>query len=301
VGDGWLLKQVANVPEIGLEGMGLARFLLEIADAEQVGRMYGHDEERAIVQLNRFAAQGTDGCGAAENRLRRRGAQRHDDPQRFALLYRMLWRLQDDRDLLQARSDSGVQRLEQMCAAVRRDAHKMKAFVRFKSILDDTGLERFAAWFEPDHYVLERVAPFFVRRFTGMLWAVVTPYRSAFWDGEELVFGGSGEKSDVPSEDALEADWKTYFSSIFNPARLKVAMMKSEMPVKYWRNLPEAELIPSLIAGANRREQDMVQGNATEPSVRHQRQMRRRSSAQASLGSMSRSSIPLPPARFPRP
>jgi DNA polymerase len=201
----------------------------------------------------------------------------HADPQRFALLYRTLWRLQDDRNLLQARSDSGVQRLEQMCAAVRRDAHKMKAFVRFKSILDDTGLERFAAWFEPDHYVLERVAPFFVRRFTGMLWAVVTPYRSAFWDGEELVFGGSGEKSDVPSEDALEADWKTYFSSIFNPARLKVAMMKSEMPVKYWRNLPEAELVPSLIAGANRREQDMMQGNATEPSVRHQRQMRRRS------------------------
>ena len=51
----------------------------------------------------------------------------------------------------------------------------------------------------------------------------------------------------MPADDALEATWRTYFSSIFNPARLKVAMMKSEMPVKYWRNLPEAELIPSLI------------------------------------------------------
>jgi DNA polymerase len=200
----------------------------------------------------------------------------HADPQRFALLYRMLWRLQRDRELMRSRSDADLQRLEQMSAAVRRDAHKMKAFVRFKSIVDDSGLERFAAWFEPDNYVLERVAPFFARRFTGMIWAIVTPYRSAFWDGEELAFGEGGRKTDVPSEDALEGDWKTYFSSIFNPARLKVAMMKSEMPVKYWRNLPEAELIPSLIADASRREHDMVVRDATTPSVRHERQVRRR-------------------------
>jgi uracil-DNA glycosylase family protein len=89
------------------------------------------------------------------------------------------------------------------------------------------------------------------------------------------VFAEGGSKGDVPAGDALEADWKTYFSSIFNPARLKVAMMRSEMPVKYWRNLPEAELIPSLIADASRREKDMVLREATTPSTRHQRQVRR--------------------------
>src|SRR5690606_10172649 len=127
----------------------------------------------------------------------------HADAARFALLYRMLWRLQQDRALLQVRSDLDVQRLEQMSAAVRRDAHKMKAFVRFKAIVDDTGAERFAAWFEPDHYVLAQVAPFFVRRFTGMHWVVVTPFRSAFWDGEELAFGDGGRRTDVPAADEL--------------------------------------------------------------------------------------------------
>ena len=154
----------------------------------------------------------------------------------------------------------------------------MKAFVRFKSIADDSGLERYAAWFEPDHFILERTAPFFVRRFTGMIWAIVTPYRSAYWDGEELVFGDGGTKADVPADDALEATWRTYFSSIFNPARLKAAMMKSEMPVKYWRNLPEAELIPSLIRGAKERENEMLHRQASQPPSRHVKKGRARSS-----------------------
>lgn len=205
----------------------------------------------------------------------------HRDPARFALLYRLLWRLQADRDLLAIRSDPDVQRLEALCSAVRRDAHKMKAFVRFKSLGDGDGTERFAAWFEPDHYVLERVAPFLVRRFTGMRWAVVTPYRRALWDGATLRFAEGGQREDVPAADALEATWRTYFASIFNPARLKIAMMKSEMPVKYWRNLPEAELIPSLIRSATERTGDMITRPPTAPPVRHQRRAERTAPATA--------------------
>ena len=131
------------------------------------------------------------------------------------------------------------------------------------------------AWFEPEHFVLERTAPFFARRFTGMKWGIVTPYRSVFWDGERLEFGEGGHKEDVPADDALEPVWKSYFASIFNPARLKVAMMKSEMPVKYWRNLPEAELIPSLIRGAKAAEEAMIERMASIPPSRHLRQMER--------------------------
>jgi DNA polymerase len=199
----------------------------------------------------------------------------HSDPERFGLLYRLLWRLQKDKELMEVRSDPDVGKLDRRVSAVRRDAHKMKAFVRFKSVVDDSGLERFVAWFEPEHFVLERTAPFFARRFTGMMWAIVTPYRSAFWDGETLEFGNGGRKEDVPADDALEPVWKRYFASIFNPARLKVSMMKSEMPVKYWRNLPEAELIPSLIRGAKAAEEKMIERMATLPPSRHVRQMQR--------------------------
>ena len=199
----------------------------------------------------------------------------HSDPERFGLLYRLLWRLQKDKELMTVRSDPDVGRLDRRVSAVRRDAHKLKAFVRFKEIVDDSGLERFVAWFEPEHYVLERVAPFFVRRFTGMMWGIVTPYRSVYWDGETLEFGEGGSKADVPADDALEPVWKSYFASIFNPARLKVQMMKSEMPVKYWRNLPEVELIPSLIRGAKAAEEEMIERMASIPSSKHVRRMER--------------------------
>jgi len=200
----------------------------------------------------------------------------HADPERFGLLYRLLWRLQKDRNLLSVLSDVDVAQLARRVSAVRRDAHKMTAFVRFRTIADADGQERFAAWFEPDHYILERTAPFFCRRFDGMEWAIVTPYRSAFWDKSVLRFGPGGNKADVPSEDAMEAAWKTYYASIFNPARLKVAMMQSEMPKKYWRNLPEAELIAPLISGAKQAEQEMIQRQASQPPARHMRQEARR-------------------------
>ena len=199
----------------------------------------------------------------------------HTDPERFALLYRLLYRLQKSHDLLSVRSDPDIEKLHRRADAVRHDAYKMRAFVRFKKIVDDSGLERYAAWFEPDHFTLERTAPFFVRRFAGMIWAIVTPYRSVFWDGETLGFGDGGTRADVPADDALEVTWRTYFSSIFNPARLKIAMMQSEMPRKYWRNLPEASLIPSLIRDARNREQEMLHKEASQPPSRHLRRVSR--------------------------
>lgn len=195
----------------------------------------------------------------------------HSDPERFDLLYRLLWRLQQDRGLLDVSSDPEIVRLTRMASAVRRDSHKMKAFVRFKAIPDETGAERFAAWFEPDHYIVEMTAPFFERRFNGMVWAIITPYASAYWDGAVLSFGPGGQRSDVPADDAMEDAWKTYFASIFNPARLKVAMMKSEMAVKYWKNLPEAELITPLIRGAREAEMAMIDRMASQPPSRHLR------------------------------
>ena len=65
--------------------------------------------------------------------------------------------------------------------------------------------------------------------------------------------------------------WRTYFANIFNPARLKVKAMQSEMPKKYWKNLPEAELIPALIASAEDRVRTMRNAAPTQPPLRAER------------------------------
>jgi len=187
------------------------------------------------------------------------------DPRRHAVLYRLLWRLtHGERHLLSIASDDDVAWAELAAKAVRRDLHKMKAFVRFREIDGPQGAV-FVAWFEPTHDILVRVAPFFVRRFAGMRWSILTPVRSAHWDGEQLRFGAGANKHDAPDKDTLEALWRTYFASIFNPARLKVQAMKREMPVRYWKNLPEAALIPGLIHDASARMDAMVKKTPVTP------------------------------------
>ncbi|MBW3096600.1 UdgX family uracil-DNA binding protein [Pseudohoeflea coraliihabitans] len=189
----------------------------------------------------------------------------HSDPQRFALLYQALLRLQDEKNVLKDRSDPLIARLAGMAKAVRRDSHKMKAFVRFREMdADQEGRRRFAAWFEPSHYSLERTAPFFLRRFGDMDWAIATPGLIAHGRDGDLAFEPF-EGRPTFNADPTEDLWKTYFSSIFNPARLKVKAMTAEMPKKYWRNLPEAELIPDLIRHAEERSRHMVESGVTLP------------------------------------
>ena len=188
------------------------------------------------------------------------------DPARFALLYRLLTRAHGgERGLLEQVTDPEVQRAQRLAQAVRRDTHKMRAFVRFREVAEADGT-RYVAWFEPEHFIVEANAPFFVRRFATMVWSILTPYRSAHWNGEALSFTQGAARADVPDDDRLEAYWRAYFSSIFNPARLKIGAMTSEMPRKYWRNLPEAAAIPELIRTASARVTSMVETPVISPS-----------------------------------
>ncbi|WP_102107539.1 UdgX family uracil-DNA binding protein [Oceaniglobus roseus] len=190
----------------------------------------------------------------------------HADPERFARLYALLWRLRDRPKLMEDRADPALARLRQMEKAVRRDKHKMTAFVRFRELEATGPRRRFAAWFEPSHYTLEPTAPFFAKRFGDMDWVIQTPHLTAHFENGEIRFAEGASKPPLP-EDATEELWRTYFSNIFNPARLKVSAMTSEMPKKYWKNLPEAELIPGLIASAQSRARAMEAAAPTLPPV----------------------------------
>ena len=120
----------------------------------------------------------------------------HSDPNRFGLMYRLLWRVLHEPALRHDPLDADCVRAQHMAQAVRRDMHKMKAIVRFRTVEDvesaggldpaegvqgDThptqpqGGPLHIAWFEPEHHIVEATAPFFVRRFTQMRWAILTP------------------------------------------------------------------------------------------------------------------------------
>jgi uracil-DNA glycosylase len=192
----------------------------------------------------------------------------HRDPGRFGLMYRLLRRLREEPRLLDNAADLDVARAQGLAKSVRRDKHKMKAFVRFRKIDAPDGGEAFVAWFEPTYHIVAATAPFFTRRFANMRWSILTPDASAHWDTQDLVIGAGASRADAPDDDRLEDIWRTYFASIFNPARLKIKAMTAEMPKKYWHNLPEARLIAPLVRGAKDRASAMVRAGATVPQRR---------------------------------
>jgi DNA polymerase len=143
--------------------------------------------------------------------------------------------------------------------SVRRDAHKMKAFVRFRTVTGREGEgDHYVAWHRPDHLIVPLVATFFRDRFGVMRWTILTPDASVAWDGSDLTFGPGVPQREAPQPDDLEAMWKTYYASVFNPARIKLSAMRAEMPKKHWPTLPETEIIDDLLRDAPRRVEEMM-------------------------------------------
>jgi DNA polymerase len=203
-----------------------------------------------------------------------RNAACHRDPRRWALLYRLLWRIRlpGGRQLLEQASDPDVAKLRTMERNVRREIHKMHAFVRFrKTGEDEAGRERFVAWFEPEHFIVEAAAPFFRKRFANMDWSIFTPCGCVHWIGGVAKSSPGVAADPCDDRDALESVWRTYYRSIFNPARLKLKAMTSEMPKRYWKNLPEADLIAELGRASGARVDAMLAepGRAPRPLPRN--------------------------------
>lgn len=183
----------------------------------------------------------------------------HRDPDRWNVLYRVLWRLTtDEPQLMQLATDDDLHQLLMMEKAVRRDAHKMKAFVRFREVVQDDQ-PHFIAWHRPDHFVVRKVAPFFSRRFKAMNWTILTPDESVTWNQTELNYSDGVDRSEAPTNDQLEDLWRTYYANIFNPARIKLKAMRAEMPVRHWQTLPETQAIEQMLKDAPARVQTMIE------------------------------------------
>jgi DNA polymerase len=186
-----------------------------------------------------------------------RPASFHRDGRRWSLLYTVWWRwLHGEPQLLAIEVDPDVARVRALARQVEKAAYRMEAFVRFRRVFTPEG-ERYVAWHRPDHPVLPLVAPSFVARFRPLHWVIWTPDGSAEWNGERLRFG-PGLSKDAAPEDDLAALWRTYYRSVFNPARLKVKAMQAQMPVHHWQTLPEARVIADLLATAPARVTRMI-------------------------------------------
>lgn len=210
-----------------------------------------------------------------------RAALLHWDSGRFRAVHQLAARLTTSPLAWQDTLDPDRLAVELFAKAVRRDIHKMHAFVRFRQCATEHGEPQYLAWFEPRGYIVRPASDFFRRRFANMRWAILTPVGSVRWDLQRLYFGPPAGRDAAPAPDAGEQLWIAYYESIFNPARIKVAMMKREMPVAYWPALPEVASIAKLLHGADARVERMRTLAAASPAAQRRAQ-RHESGRQAS-------------------
>ena len=181
----------------------------------------------------------------------------HRDPAKWGLLYRLLARLaREGATLLEDHADDDVRAARVMEKAIRRDAHKMHAFVRFREV-PEPGFDepRYVAFHRPDHLIVRRESGFFRKRFPAMRWSILTPApgQCVHWDTKALDFRpGLTDEEAVEAMgregDGFEEAWLAYYRSVFNPARVMLKAMRAEMPLKHWATLPETKQIPEMLA-----------------------------------------------------
>ena len=181
----------------------------------------------------------------------------HSAEDRFALLYRLMWRIHaGERHLLDNVADPDVQRVTRFAKAVERDVYRMHAFVRFTERRIEGKLV-FLAWYEPQHRVLHRAAPFFVDRFSNMDWLIATTTGTVAWQDKILSFGPPAPRPADGNDAVLDEVWTTYYRVTFNPARLRVKAMMAQMPKRHWRTMPETAHIGSLVQASGSQVQAM--------------------------------------------
>jgi DNA polymerase len=197
----------------------------------------------------------------------------HRDPDRFTLLYRLLWRLQVEPGLRNDPLDADWLRADEMAQAVRHDLHRMKTSVRFRTIAEPDGegaiaLALHVAWFEPEHHIVEAGAPFFAHRFAAMRWAILTPERSARWDGVALAFGPGARREQAPGAGAGEPAWLACYRSIFDSAHPELATMAREMPTRDREKPPGPTRIDPPAGTPDERSITMTARGPTDPKRR---------------------------------
>jgi DNA polymerase len=145
------------------------------------------------------------------------------EPERFGLLYSLVWRAHAGEKLLDDNADPDLALARHLALAVRADAHRMRTMMRFLPVDDG---RRFLGWFEPTHHILQANALLMAKRFADRTWSVVTPDGAAHWDGSALLFG-SGLRH-VADDEALAAWWDQHRERLLEEATQDVSVPEAE-------------------------------------------------------------------------
>lgn len=141
-----------------------------------------------------------------------------------------------------------VLRVSEIAQMMRRERHRMEAFVRFQKLKDDT----FYAGIQPDFNVLPMLIKHFRNRYADQKWIIYDLKRGygLYYDLHDTQFTsldfstitkGPGNVIAAYCEDEgiYQHLWKNYFTSVNIPARKNTKLHLRHIPKRYWKHLTE--------------------------------------------------------------
>jgi len=140
-----------------------------------------------------------------------------------------------------------VSRISEVVKMMRREKHRMEAFIRFQKLRDDI----YYAAVEPDFNVLPMLIKHFKSRYADQKWLIYDIKRKygIYYDLHDVEYI-SMEFSSVKSADKIVAVfdeeeetyqhlWKNYFKSVNIASRKNTKLHIRHIPKRYWKHLTE--------------------------------------------------------------
>ncbi len=147
------------------------------------------------------------------------------EPDRFALLYRLVWRAHAGAPVLEDVADPDLRQARALALAVRAEAHRMRSLIRYLPAADGT---RFLGWYAPAHFVLEANAQVLARWFPDFTVSILTPDGSAHWNPDGLRFGPAVDPAAIPDDAALRAYWAGFGAELLAVAAPGASLPEAE-------------------------------------------------------------------------
>lgn len=146
-------------------------------------------------------------------------------------------------------SHPAVLAVSQTAKKVRREKHRMEAFVRFRLTKD----QLYYAIVQPDFNVLPLISDHFEKRYADQRWLIYDALRryGIYYDlhsVEEVSMDFAVLPQDAAvaaihdeKEELYQALWKQYFDSVNIASRKNTKLHIRHMPKRYWKYLPEKQ------------------------------------------------------------
>ena len=237
--------------------------LTAVFEAYETGRQPDGIEDAGGEQLGLFEQRIHIACDPVKSERVWKGLRKHlgtkrrrmlfeaylsNDPGVMTMILRWVWSTLPVRGKPRRRPDLDAQlQIEKLSQKVRREAHRMKGFIRFQK----TGDKQYVALVAPRYDVLPLIRRHFELRFADQGWIIYDAARKyglyynrdqtreIRLDAAELAVLSRVE---LDEEQLCQTLWQRYFSAVNIAERNNPNLHLRQLPRRFWRYLPEKQI-----------------------------------------------------------